>query len=83
MPISRDEIKERLNKVFREVFDDDEIVIRDDMTAEDIPEWDSLMHVSLVVAAEKEFGVNLNAAEIGYLKNVGEMIDLFLKRVAG
>ncbi len=83
MAIDRNEIKARLNKVFCEVFDDDSIVIYDEMTAKDIPEWDSLMNVSLVVAAEKEFGVSLNAVEIGHLKNVGEMIDLFQKRLIG
>lgn len=80
MSDKREAIKERLNKVFQEVFDDDEIQIHDDMTAEDIDEWDSLMHVSLVVAAENEFGIEVNAVEIGNLKNVGAMIDLFLSR---
>jgi len=72
-------IKTRLNRVFREVFDDDSIEIFDEMTAKDIPEWDSLMHIILVVAVEKEFIVRLNAAQVGQLKNVGEMLDLLEK----
>lgn len=79
--MDREEIRVRLNRVFREVFEDDELEIQDEMTAADIEEWDSLMHVVLVLAAEKEFGVNLNAADVGKLKNVGEMIDLFKKRL--
>lgn len=65
--------------MFREVFDDDSIEIFDEMTAKDIPEWDSLMHIILVVAVEKEFIVRLNAAQVGQLKNVGEMLDLLEK----
>jgi acyl carrier protein len=77
---TRLEIKTRLNRVFREVFEDDSIEIFDAMTAKDIPEWDSLMHIILVVAVEKEFIVRLNAAEVGHLKNVSEMLDLLAER---
>jgi len=76
----RKAIRERLNVVFQEVFDDDAIEIFDEMTAEDIDEWDSLMHITLVVAVEKEFDVRLNAAEIGKLENVGAMISLLQNR---
>lgn len=74
------EIRERLNKVFREVFNDDSIEIFDKMTARDIPDWDSLMHITLIVAIEKEFKVRFNAAQIGKLENVGEMVDLIILR---
>ena len=74
--VSRDEIRDRLSRVFRDVFEDDTIEIFDEMTADDIDEWDSLMHVTLVVASEKEFGVRLNAAEVGKLKNVGAFISV-------
>ena len=76
----REMIKGRLNKIFQDVFDDDRIQIVDDMTAKDIEEWDSLMHITLVVATEKEFSLRLNAAEIGNLKDVGGMIDLIIER---
>lgn len=77
------EIKGRLNIVFQEVFEDYEIQIFDEMTAEDIEEWDSLMHIALVVTVEKEFNMQLNAAEIGQLENVGAMIELIDQRSAG
>ena len=66
---TRETIRERLNRIFQEVFDDDEIEITDQMTADDIEEWDSLMHIALVVAAENEFDMRLNAADIGKLEN--------------
>lgn len=71
-----DEIMKRVATVFRDVFDDDELEVNDATSAADIEDWDSLMHVTLVVALEKEFGLRLKAAEIGGLDNVGAMIDL-------
>jgi acyl carrier protein len=73
-------IRERLNQVFQDVFDDDSIEIFDAMTAADLDEWDSLSHITLVLAVEKEFGLRLNAAQVGTLKNVGEMISLLAQR---
>jgi acyl carrier protein len=69
-------VRQKLNHVFRDVFDDDTIEIFDAMTAADIDEWDSVTHITLVLAVEKEFGVRLNAAEVGKLDNVGAMIEL-------
>ncbi|MGB8629839.1 MAG: acyl carrier protein [Xanthobacteraceae bacterium] len=75
-------VKHKLNQVFRDVFDDDNIEIFDAMTAADIDEWDSVTHITLVLAVEKEFGVRLNAAEVGKLDNVGAMIKLLARRSA-
>jgi len=75
-------VKHRLNQVFCDVFEDDSIEIFDAMTAADIDEWDSVTHITLVLAVEKEFGVRLNAAEVGKLDNVGEMIKLLARRSA-
>jgi acyl carrier protein len=68
----------RLTRVFRETFDDNSIELRNETTAKDIMEWDSLTHIILVLAVEQEFGVSLNAAEIGSLENVGRMLDLLM-----
>ncbi len=76
----RESIKRRLNEIFQDVFEDDRIEISDETTAKDIDEWDSLTHVILVVAIEKEFGLRLNAAEVGKIENVGAMIDILEKR---
>ena len=71
----------RLNRVFVETFDDESITIDNSMTADDIDEWDSVTHISLVLAVEKEFKVRLNAAEIGDLENVGAMITLLVHKL--
>ena len=76
----KSEMRKRLNGVFREIFNDDGIEIFDGMTSKDIDEWDSLMHIVLVVAVEKEFGLRLNAAEVGSLENVGAMLAILEAR---
>ena len=78
----RDELYGRLQAVFRGVFDDDSITLFDAMTAADVEEWDSLKHITLVLAVEREFGIRLKAAEVGALENVGQMADLLQARVA-
>lgn len=72
-------VRDRLNRVFRDVFDNDEIEISDGMTAADIEDWDSLNHITLVVAVEREFKIRLNAADAAKLDNVGAMINYLLK----
>jgi acyl carrier protein len=73
----------RLQDVFRDVFDDDEIVLDRGTMAGDIEGWDSLMHVTLVVNAEKVFGVKFRSGEVAALKDVGEMVDLIDARRSG
>lgn len=80
--MTRAEVYERLNGVFREVFDDEEITVHDDTTSDDIEDWDSLEHINLVVAVENEFGVHFNMGEVNKMKNVGEMVDIILQRVS-
>lgn len=75
-----DEIKTRLTNIFRSVFDDDSLTLFDEMTANDVEDWDSLSHITLVVACEKEFGLRLTPAEVGQLKNVGEMLKVLVER---
>jgi acyl carrier protein len=79
---TKEELTQRLNEVFQDVFDDDAIRIFPEMTARDLDEWDSLKHITLVLAVEKAFRVRLKAAEVGALENVGQMIDLLQKRSA-
>ncbi|MCR5343596.1 MULTISPECIES: acyl carrier protein [unclassified Butyrivibrio] len=72
--MGREEIFERLNEVFREYFDDDSITVTDDTTAADIEDWDSLEHINLLVAIEREFDIKFTMGETSEMKNVGEMV---------
>lgn len=74
--MSRDEIYERLNEVFRELFDDDSICVDDRTTADDVDGWDSHMHISLIDAVEEEFDIRFDMKTVVKLKNVGEMVDV-------
>jgi acyl carrier protein len=77
------EIYATLTQVFRDVFDDDEIVLSPGTTAEDIAGWDSQAHVNLVVAAEMKFGVRFRTAELESLHNVGEFVQLIAGKHKG
>lgn len=70
-----------IQSVFREVFDDDTIVIARETTAADVEQWDSLMHVTLMVHIERQFGVRFSSSEVSGLKNVGELVDLVTRHV--
>lgn len=78
--MSREEIFEIVQDIFRDVFDDDELEIVDSTNAEDIEDWDSLEHINLIINMEKKFSLKFNLKEVGELKNVGEMVDL-IKRM--
>ena len=73
--MERAAILEKLNGVFTDVLDNDDIVINDSSTANDIEEWDSLTHIQLVVAIEKSFKVKFTTYEIQTWKNVGDMVN--------
>ena len=70
----------RLNKVFRDVFDDDSITVNPKTTANDIEDWDSLEHITLIAAVEKEFKMKFKMGEISSMKNVGEMAGIVAAR---
>ena len=74
------EIFERLDRVFRDVFDDDTIHVTPKTTADDIEDWDSLEHITLISAVEREFRMKFKMGEISSMKNVGEMVDIIKSR---
>ncbi len=78
--LEKKEIYERLNKVFRDVFDDEEITVKPETVADDIEDWDSMMHITLVGAVEDEFGVRFKMGEVSTMKNVGEMAEIIASR---
>ena len=71
----------RLREVFVDVFQDDEITIGPETTTADIEEWDSLMHVTLMLSVEKAFKIRFGAADVVSLKNVGDLVQLIRSKV--
>ena len=73
--MERKEIFEKLTVIFRDVMDNDEIVLEENTTAEDIEEWDSLAHVQLIEKIQEVFGVKFSAKEMMSWDDVGEFVD--------
>jgi acyl carrier protein len=67
---------EKINEVFRSVFDDDELTVDRSTTASDVEGWDSVMHVTLLINIEKAFGVKFSSSAVAGLKSVGDLADL-------
>lgn len=74
--MSQNEIFERLNNVFQDVFDDEDITVTAETTADDIEDWDSLEHINLIAAVEQEFGIKFTMGQVVSMKNVGEMVSI-------
>ena len=75
-------IIDKVQEIFRDIFDDDELTVTEETTADDIEEWDSLNHINLVNAIEKEYKIRFALGELQSMKNVGEMIHLISVKTA-
>ena len=69
------ELHDRLEEVFRQVFDNDTLALRDEMKAADIEGWDSVAHINLMFGIEQAFGVRFKGNELADMKNIGELKD--------
>ncbi len=79
--MNREEIFDKVQDIFRDIFDDQDLTVEDTTNASNIDDWDSLNQVNLIVAFEKEFKVKFNFQEVSQLKNVGEMVDLTMQKM--
>jgi|TARA_B110000211_G_C14038427_1_gene535656 acyl carrier protein len=76
--MTREEVFLSVQRIFRDIFDEDDLVIESETNSEHIEDWDSLNHINLVSSIEKEFNIRFALGELMELKNVGSMIDLML-----
>lgn len=74
--MNRNEIIEKLTAIFHEIFNDNNIVLRDDMTAADVENWDSLTHMLMITKVEEVFGIKFKLKELNKLKMVGDLITI-------
>lgn len=74
-------IKEKLEEIFREVFDDDSIILTDATNSKDIDDWDSLAHIQLISSIEEAFNIKFTLEEAVSAENVGEFIEIIQKKV--
>ena len=78
--MEKQEILDQVQEIFRDILDNEDIVLTNETTANDVEEWDSLSHIQLIVAIEKHFKIKFTSKEILSWKNVGEMIDCIVSR---
>ncbi|MFM2100427.1 MAG: hypothetical protein RLZZ366_1966 [Pseudomonadota bacterium] len=78
--MERSEIFSRVNDVMRDIFDEDDLVATEEMSADDVADWDSTNHVRLIVAVEEEFGIRFESDEITAPETVGELVDLIASK---
>lgn len=76
--MKHDEVLAIMQEIFRDIFEDNSILINDDTDAEDIDEWDSFNHINLVAAIEQKFEIKFALGELQELENVGDMIKLMI-----
>lgn len=79
--MTHEEVMKTVTGIFRDVFDDDTLVIEDSTNSSDIEDWDSLEHIALIVSMEKEFNLKFDLQEVNKLENVGEMVDLIISKL--
>ena len=79
--MERDDILAKVQEVFQDELEVEDLVLTDETTADDVEEWDSLSHVQLVVALEKAFGIKFTSREILSWDNVGDLVDCISKKV--
>lgn len=80
--MDRSEILKTVQEIFRDILEDEEIVLEDTTTADDVEGWDSLTHIQLIVAIEKQFKIKFTSKEILNWRNVGEMLDSISRSIS-
>ena len=79
--MTEEQIYAALTPVFRDVLDNDTLILTPSLTARDVEGWDSLTHVNLIVATESRFGIKFRTAELESLKDVGQFVQLINQRL--
>ena len=74
-------ILEQLQSVFRDVFDDETIILTEETTSRDIEDWDSLSQINIIVACEEEFGVKFKIDDVVKLDSVGTIVNMIEEKM--
>ena len=80
--MQQSDIYDQLTTIFRDTLDDDSLVLTPNLSAADVPEWDSFNHINLIVAIESRFKIKFRTAELEGLHTVGHLADLIAKKLA-
>jgi acyl carrier protein len=78
--MNKTEILKQVEIIFKDILDNDSIILNEATTADEVEEWDSLTHIQLIVAIEKRFNIKFSSKEILSWKNVGEMLNAIISK---
>jgi acyl carrier protein len=70
-----------IKPIFEEVMDVENIEIHDELSAHNVPTWDSLAHVTFIVALESHFSIRFSIQDLSDLKNIGQLVDVILQKI--
>jgi len=79
--MTKEEVFNEVQNIFRDIFDEDGLIINSSTNSDEIEDWDSLNHINLVSAIEKEFKIRFALGELMELKDVGSMVDLMVGKL--
>ena len=79
--MSKHHVYSILTEILRDVFDNEAIMATPELSARDVPEWDSFNHINIVAAAEMRFGVKFRTSEVETLRNVGDFVALIERKI--
>ncbi len=79
--MDRNEVIEKLSPIFREVFNEPNLELKDGMTAADVENWDSLTHMFMITKVEETFGIKFKLRELNKLKNVGDLCNTITEKL--
>ncbi|ADW69910.1 acyl carrier protein [Granulicella tundricola] len=80
--MQQQEIYTQLTSIFHDLFDDDSLVLTPELTAAEVPEWDSFNHINLIVAVESRFKIKFQTAELESMNSVGHLVNIISQKVA-
>ncbi len=80
--MTREQMLEKVESIFRDIFDEDELTVVDSTNSDDIEDWDSLNHINLVTSIERAFEIKFTLEELTNLADVGAMVDLMIRKIS-
>jgi acyl carrier protein len=75
-----DEIYRELTNIFREIFDDDSLILQPELTAADIKDWDSLKQIDILIAVQERFRLKVSSRDLDGLASVGDLVDVIQRK---
>lgn len=79
--MEKTEIINKLTAIFRQVFNNDSLILTDELTANDVDQWDSLSHMILITEIESVFSIKFRLKDLNKMRNVGDMIDIIISKL--